>query len=122
MKINRTGCDYLAWTNQVTKWSQPKNLTFQIGVTLSRLASVQRNMDKLDENIASLEIALEKFGDNNIYSAVILSKLSVVYRDKGDFKRSFLFASKAKKIVDEHYGTKSHPGKSLLISMVFSTI
>ena len=106
----------------MTKWSQPKNLTFQIGVTLSRLASVQRNMDKLDESIASLEIALEKFGDNNIYSAVILSKLSVVYRDKGDFKRSFLFASKAKKIVDEHYGTKSHPGKSLLISMVFSSM
>ena len=79
-------------------------------------------MDKLDESIASLDMALKKFGYNDICSAVILSKLSEVYRDKGDFKRSFLFASKAKKIVDEHYGTKSHPGKSLLISMVFSTI
>ena len=99
-----------------------KNLTFQIGVTLSRLASVQRNMDKLDESIASLDMAHKKFGYNNIYSAVILSKLSVVYRYKGDFERSVQFALKAKKIADEQCGTKSHPGMLLLILIVFSTM
>ena len=91
-------------------------------MTLSRLASVQRNMDKLEESIASLDMAHKKFGYNNIYSAVILSKLSVVYRYKGDFERSVQFALKAKKIADEQCGTKSHPGMLLLILIVFSTM
>ena len=106
----------------MSKRSQSKKLTFQIGVTLSRLASVQRNLDKLDESIASLQMALKKFGYNNIYSAVILSKLSVVYRYKGDFTRSVQLAKKAKKIANEQCGTKSHPGRSLLISIVFYTM
>ncbi|PFX22383.1 uncharacterized protein LOC111334317 [Stylophora pistillata] len=84
----------------------------RIGVTLSRLASVHRNMDKLGESIASLEMALKKFGYNDIYSAVILSKLSVVYCYKGDFEKSVELADKAKKISDERYGTKSHPAKA----------
>ena len=53
---------------------------------------------------------------------VILSKLSVVYRYKGDFERSVQFALKAKKIADEQCGTKSHPGMLLLILIVFSTM
>ena len=79
-------------------------------MTLSRLSSVQRNMDKLDESIHSLNEALEMFGYNDIYSAVILSKLSVVYRYKGDSKRSFVFAEKVKEISDKQHGTKHHPG------------
>ena len=70
-------------------------------------------MDKLDESIHSLNEALEMFGYNDIYSAVILSKLSVVYRYKGDSKRSFYFAEKVKEISDEQHGTKHHPGRLL---------
>ena len=66
-----------------------------MGVTLSRLASVQRNMDKLDESILSLKEAQGMFGYNAIYNAVVLSKLSVVYRYKGDSTKSLYFAEKA---------------------------
>ena len=84
-----------------------------MGETLSRLASVQRNMDKLDESIESLEHAQKMLGQNDIYSAVILSKLSVVYRYKGDSEKSLEFAEQASKITDQKYmyGSKDHPGK-----------
>ncbi|KAL9972982.1 hypothetical protein ACROYT_G019383 [Oculina patagonica] len=81
----------------------------RIGVTLSRLSLVQRNMDKLDESIDSLNEALQMFDNNDIYRAVILSKLSVVYRYKGDSKTSFHFAEKVKVISDKQHGTKDHP-------------
>lgn len=83
----------------------------QMGETLSRLASVQRNMDKLDESIKSLEQAQKMLGQNDIYSAVILSKLSVVYRYKGDSERSLEFAEQASKITDQKFGSTDHPGK-----------
>ena len=82
-----------------------------MGVTLSRLASVQRNMDKLDESILSLKEAQDMFGCNAIYHAVVLSKLSVVYRYKGDSTKSLYFAEKASEITDEQYGSKDHPGE-----------
>lgn len=68
-------------------------------------------MDKLDESIDSLNEALQMFGYNDIYRAVILSKLSVVYRYKGDSKTSFDFAEKVKVISDKQHGTKDHPGR-----------
>ena len=82
-----------------------------MGETLSRLSSVQRNLEKLDESIDSLREAKEMFGNNDIYSAIILSKLSVVYRHKGDLKTSLVYAERAKEIIDKHHGTRSHPGK-----------
>ena len=82
-----------------------------MGETLSRLSSVQRNLEKLDESIDSLREAKEMFGNNDIYSAIILSKLSVVYRHKGDLKTSLVYAEMAKEITDKHHSTKSHPGK-----------
>ena len=82
-----------------------------MGVTLSRLSSVQRNMGKLDESIDSLMEAKEMFGNNDIYSAIILSKLSVVYSYKGDLKTTLDYAKKAEEITDKPHGTKSHPGK-----------
>lgn len=82
-----------------------------MGVTLSRLASVQRCLEKLDEIIKSLMEAREMLGNNNIYIAIILSKLSVVYRHKGDSKNSLLFAEEAAEITDKHHGRKDHPGK-----------
>ena len=82
-----------------------------MGETLSRLSSVQRNLEKLDESIESLMEAKEMFGNNDIYSAIILSKLSVVYRYKGDSKNSLENAEKAAEITDKHHGLKSHPGK-----------
>ena len=82
-----------------------------MGETLSRLSSVQRNLEKLDESIDSLREAKEMFGNNDIYSAIILSKLSVVYRHKGDLKTSLVYAEGGKEITDNHHGTKSHPGK-----------
>ena len=81
-----------------------------MGVTLSRLASVQLNMVKLDESIAALEEAQKMFGYNDLYTAVILSKLSVVYRYKGDSTRSLHFAEKASEITDKQRGSKEHPG------------
>ena len=84
---------------------------FKVGVTLSRLASVQRSLDKLDESIASLEEAKEKFANDDIYRAVILSKMCVVYRYKGDSTNSLKFAEEASKITDEQLGSKEHPGK-----------
>ena len=82
-----------------------------MGETLSRLSSVQRNLGKLDESIDSLTEAKKMFGNNDIYSAIILSKLSVVYRHKGDLKTSLGYAEMAKEITDKHHGAKSHPGK-----------
>ena len=82
-----------------------------MGETLSRLSSVQRNLEKLDESIDSLMEAKKMFGNNDIYSAIILSKLSVVYRHKGDLQNSLAYAERAKEITDEHHHTKSHPGK-----------
>lgn len=83
----------------------------QMGVTLSRLASVQRNLDKLDESIKSLQEAEEMLGYNDIYKAVILSKLSVVYRYKGDSNNSLHFAEEASRIIDQKYDYKRHPGE-----------
>ena len=80
-------------------------------VTLSRLGSVQRNLEKLDESIKSLQEAQEMFEYNDIYSAVILSKLSVVYRHNGNPTNSLYFAEKASEITDKHHGAKDHPGK-----------
>ena len=80
-------------------------------MTLSRLSSVQRNMDKLDESTNSLDEALNMFEHNDIYKAVILSKLSAVYRYKEDSKQSLCYAEKAKEISDKQHGTKRHPGK-----------
>ena len=85
-----------------------------MGVTLSRLASVQRCLEKLDESIKSLMEAREMLGNNDIYIAIILSKLSVVYRHKGDSKNSLLFAEEAAEITDKHHGRKDHPGKCSL--------
>ena len=79
-------------------------------------------MDKLDESIVSLEKALKKFGHNHIYSAVILSKMSVVYRYKGDLEKSVKFAEEAKTISDGQHGTKSHPGEFSLVICIFITI
>ena len=79
--------------------------------TLSRWSSVQRNLEKLDESIESLVEAKEMFGNNDIYSAIILLKLSVVYRYKGDSKNSLAYTEKAAEITDKHHGLKSHPGK-----------
>lgn len=90
-----------------------------MGVTLSRLASVQRCLDKLDESIKSLMEAKEMLGNNNIYIAIILSKLSVVYRHKGDSKNSLLFAEEAAEITDKHHGRKDHPGKCSYLLLVF---
>ena len=82
----------------------------QMGVTLSRLASVQRNLGKLDESIRSLEKAEKMFGHNDIYRAVILSKLGVSYRYKEDPKRGVHYAEKAETIINKD-GNKDHPGK-----------
>jgi len=41
---------------------------------------------------------------------VILSKLSVVYRYKGDSKQSLYYAEKVKEISHRQHGTKDHPG------------
>ena len=82
-----------------------------MGETLSRLSSVQRDLGKLDESIDSLTEAKKMFGNNDIYSAIILSKLSVVYRYKGDLKTSLAYAEWGKEITDKLHGTKSHPGK-----------
>ena len=68
-------------------------------------------MAKLDESVKSLEEAKEMFENSDIYSAVILSKLSVVYRHKGDLENSLAYAEKAAEITDKHHGLKSHPGK-----------
>ena len=68
-------------------------------------------MDKLDESIISLKEAEQMFEYNDIYRAVILSKLSVVYRYKGDSKKSFEFAEEVKAISDKQHGTKDHPGR-----------
>ena len=84
---------------------------FQIAVTLSRLSSVQRNRDKLDESINSLKEALNLFEYNDIYRAVILSRLSVVYCYKGDSERSLHYVEKVKEISDRQHGTKRHPGR-----------
>jgi len=73
-------------------------------------------MDKLDESILSLKEALNEFGYNDIYRAVIFSKLSVVYRYKEDSKQSLYYAEKAKEISDQQHGTKHHPGKLLICS------
>lgn len=67
-------------------------------------------MDKLDESIYSLKEALKLFGYNDTYRAVILSKLSVVYRYKGDSKQSLYYAEKVKEISHRQHGTKDHPG------------
>ena len=83
----------------------------QMGETLSRLSSVQRNLEKLDESIKSLMKAKEMFGNNDIYSAVILSKLSVAYRLKGEVQNSLAYAERAKEITNKHHGKKNHPGK-----------
>ena len=79
-------------------------------------------MDKLDESIESLEKALEMFGHNDTYRAVILSKLSAVYRYKGDLEKSVKFAEEAKIILDGQHGTKSHPGEFSLVTCIFITI
>jgi len=42
---------------------------------------------------------------------VILSKLSVVYRYKGDSKQSLRYAEKVKEISDGQHDTKRHPGR-----------
>lgn len=68
-------------------------------------------MDRLDESIHSLNEALNMFGYNDVYRAVILSKLSVVYRYKGDSKQSLRYAEKVKEISDGQHGTKYHPGR-----------
>ena len=83
----------------------------QKGETLSRLSSVQRNLEKLDKSIESLMEAKEIFGDTDIYSAIILSKLSVVYLLKGDLKDSLAFIESAKEITDKHHGKKNNLGK-----------
>ena len=82
-----------------------------MGETLSRLSSVQRDLGKLDESIDSLTEAKKVFGNNDIYSAIILSKLSVVYRYKGDLETSLAYAEWGKEITDKLHGTKRHPGK-----------
>ena len=93
--------------------------SLQKGETLSRLSSVQRNLEKLDESIESLMEAKEIFGDNDIYSAIILSKLSVVYRLKGDLENSLAYTESAKEITDKYHGKKNHPGKcSLFLSYI----
>lgn len=89
----------------------------QMGVTLSRLASVQRCLEKLDESIKSLMEAREMLG--NI--AIILSKLSVVYRHKGDSKNSLRFAEEAAEITDKHHERKDHPGKCSYLLLVYLT-
>ena len=68
-------------------------------------------MDKLDESIASLEEAKEMFAYNDIYKAVILSKMCVVYRYIGDSTNSLKFAEEASKITDDQLGFKEHPGE-----------
>ena len=68
-------------------------------------------MDKLDESIASMEEANEMFGYDNICRAVILSKMSVAYRYKGDSSNSLKFAEEDSKITDEQFGSKEHPGE-----------
>ena len=68
-------------------------------------------MDKLEESINSLNEALNMFGNNDIYRAVILSKLSVVYRYKGDPKQSLHYAEKVKEISDRQHSKKHHPGR-----------
>lgn len=93
----------------------------QMGVTLSRLASVQRCLEKLDESIKSLMEAREMLGNNEIYIAIILSKLSVVYRHKGDSKNSLRFAEEAAEITDKHHERKDHPGKCSYLLLVYLT-
>ena len=68
-------------------------------------------MDKLDESIHSLNEALNLFEYNDIYRAVILAKLSVVYRYMGDSKKSLYYVEKVKEISDRQHGTKRHPGR-----------
>ena len=82
-----------------------------MGETLSRLGSVQRYLEKLDESIKSLQEAQEMFEYNDIYSAVILSKLSVIYCYNGDLINSLDFAEKASEITDKYHSTKDHPGE-----------
>lgn len=98
----------------------------QMGVTLSRLASVQRNLGKLDESIASLEKAEKMFGHNDIYRAVIISKLGVTYRYKENPEKSLHYAKEAETIINKH-GNKDHPGKcspilSVIINLRFKRV
>lgn len=96
-----------------------RSSSLQVGVTLSRLASVQRELDQLDESIKSLQEAKNKFGNNDEYNAVIFSKLSVVHRYRGEDEISMQFAKKAISITEKNQKHKipGHPGKSLLEQM-----
>lgn len=92
----------------------------QMGVTLSRLASVQRNLGKLDESIASLEKVEKMFGHNDIYRAVIISKLGVSYRYKENPEKSLHYAKEAETIINKH-GNKDHPGRcSSILSVIIN--
>lgn len=93
----------------------------QMGVTLSRLASVQRNLGKLDESIASLEKAEKMFGHNDIYRAVVISKLGVTYHYKENPEKSLHYAKEAETIINKH-GNKDHPGKcSPILSVIINS-
>ena len=89
----------------------------QMGETLSRLASVQRNLGKLDESIASLEKADKMFGHNDIYRAVVISKLGVTYHYKENPEKSLHYAKEAETIINKH-DNKNHPGKGSPILIV----
>lgn len=94
----------------------------QMGVTLSRLASVQRNLGKLDESIASLEKVEKMFGHNDIYRAVIISKLGVSYRYKENPEKSLHYAKEAETIINKH-GNKDHPGRcSSILSVIINLL
>ena len=82
----------------------------QMGVTQSRLASVQRNLGKLDESVESLEKAEKMLGHNDIYRAVVISKLGVTYHYKENPEKSLHYAKEAETIINKH-GNKDHPGK-----------
>ena len=77
-------------------------------------------MGKLDESIASLEKAEKMFGHNDIYRAVIISKLGVTYRYKENPEKSLHYAKEAETIINKH-GTKDHPGKySSILSVIIN--